>query len=136
MRSACTNFHRRSITWALLPGFFVFAACAHPRQAAPQVHLAGPAAVTTEPAHAPVPAPPVPQKVDFTTQIQPILARCQPCHFPGGKMYAALPFDRAETVVRLREKLFTRIKDEGERRTIREFLAQNPALPTPRVTDP
>jgi hypothetical protein len=37
-----------------------------------------------------------------------------------------MPFDRAETVLRLREKLFTRIKAEDSRRTIREFLAQNP----------
>jgi len=39
-------------------------------------------------------------------------------------MYARLPFDRAATVLELREKLFTRIKDEGEQRRIREFLAQ------------
>jgi hypothetical protein len=83
-----------------------------------------------------VPAPAVPERVsgglslvrvDFASQIQPILAaKCQPCHFPGGKVYGPMPFDRAETVLRLREKLFTRIKDEDPRRTIREFLAQNP----------
>jgi hypothetical protein len=66
--------------------------------------------------------------VDFATQVRPILeARCQPCHFPGGKMYARLPFDRAETILTLREKLFTRIKDEDEQRLLREFLAQHPA---------
>jgi hypothetical protein len=42
-------------------------------------------------------------------------------------MYARLPFDRAETVLSLREKLFTRIKDEAERRPIREFLAAHAA---------
>jgi len=42
-------------------------------------------------------------------------------------MYARLPFDRAETVLSLREKLFTRIKDEAARRPIREFLAAHPA---------
>jgi hypothetical protein len=70
--------------------------------------------------------------VDFAKQIQPILqARCQPCHFPGGKVYASMPFDRAETVLRLREKLFTRIKDEEQRKLIRAFLAEHPAPDTP-----
>jgi hypothetical protein len=64
-------------------------------------------------------------RVDFQTQIKPILeARCQPCHFSGGQMYKQLPFDRAETVTKLNTKLFTRIKNENERRLIRDFLAQ------------
>ncbi len=67
----------------------------------------------------------VPPKVDFTTEVRPILARCQPCHFSGGKMYEELPFDRAETVTKLGEKLFTRIKSDNERKIIREFLSQN-----------
>jgi hypothetical protein len=66
-----------------------------------------------------------PAKVDFTTHVRPILqARCQPCHFSGGVMYQRLPFDRPETIRTLGEKLFTRIKDENERRVIREFLSQ------------
>ncbi|HXO19992.1 MAG TPA: hypothetical protein VOA87_08725 [Thermoanaerobaculia bacterium] len=69
-----------------------------------------------------------PQKVDFATRIQPILeARCRPCHFPGGKVYDRMPFDRASTVLELREKLFTRIKEESQRQPIREFLAAHPA---------
>ena len=65
-------------------------------------------------------------KVDFATQIRPILeTKCQPCHFSGGKVYDRLPFDRPETIKTLGTKLFTRIKDEDERRVIREFLAQN-----------
>lgn len=67
----------------------------------------------------------VPAKVDFTTEVRPILARCQPCHFSGGKMYEELPFDRPETVTKLGEKLFTRIKSDNERQIIREFLSQN-----------
>jgi hypothetical protein len=64
-------------------------------------------------------------KVDFATQIRPILeARCQPCHFNGGKVYQRMPFDRPETIRTLGTKLFTRIKDENERRLIREFLDQ------------
>jgi hypothetical protein len=68
---------------------------------------------------------PASEKIDFTTQVRPILARCQPCHFSGGTMYDRLPFDRPETVTKLREKLFTRIRAENERRIIREFLAQD-----------
>jgi hypothetical protein len=64
-------------------------------------------------------------RVDFVTQVKPILeSRCQGCHFPGGTMYQRLPFDRAETIKTLGEKLFTRLKDENDRRVIRDFLAQ------------
>ena len=63
-------------------------------------------------------------KPDFDKDIKPILqSRCQPCHFQGGKVYDRLPFDRPETIMKLGEKLFTRIKDEKEQRLIREFLA-------------
>ena len=84
------------------------------------------------PAHTASPAPsemsftdPAPAKIDFTTQVRPILERCQPCHFSGGAMYDRLPFDRPETVTHLGEKLFSRIQKENERKIIREFLAQN-----------
>jgi hypothetical protein len=64
-------------------------------------------------------------RVDFATQVKPILvSRSEGCHFPGGKMYQRLPFDRAETIKTLGEKLFTRLKDENDRRLIRDFLAQ------------
>jgi hypothetical protein len=66
-----------------------------------------------------------PSKVDFDTQLKPIFAaRCQPCHFSGGKVYATMPFDRPETIKRLGTKLFTRIKDEKEQQLIRQFLSQ------------
>ena len=68
--------------------------------------------------------------VDFGTQIQPILqGKCQPCHFPGGTMYAKRPFDKPATIVALGEKLFTRIKDEKERALIRAFLAEQKRAP-------
>ena len=68
---------------------------------------------------------PAVKQPDFDTQIKPIFqARCQPCHFQGGKVYAKLPFDRPETITRLGTKLFTRIKDEKERALLREFLDQ------------
>ena len=64
-------------------------------------------------------------KPNFDSDIKPIFqARCQPCHFQGGKVYDKLPFDRAETITKLGTKLFTRIKDEKERQKIREFLGQ------------
>lgn len=64
-------------------------------------------------------------KIDFATQVRPILeSRCQPCHFSGGIMYQRLPFDRPETINALGTKLFSRIKDENERRLIGEFLSQ------------
>jgi hypothetical protein len=60
----------------------------------------------------------------FKTKIQPILAaRCQPCHFAGGKMYGRLPFDDPKTIRQLGMRLFTRIKDEKEQTLIRNFLA-------------
>ena len=64
-------------------------------------------------------------KPSFETDIKPIFqAKCQPCHFQGGKVYDKMPFDKAETITRLGTKLFTRIKDEKEQRLIREFLDQ------------
>ncbi|HKP38247.1 MAG TPA: hypothetical protein VJT71_15415 [Pyrinomonadaceae bacterium] len=63
------------------------------------------------------------KKPDFVTEIKPIFqARCQPCHFQGGKVYDQMPFDKPETITRLGTKLFTRITDEKERTLIRQFL--------------
>jgi hypothetical protein len=82
------------------------------------------AAAADPPKDSAIPAS-VATRVDFPTQIKPILqAKCQPCHFNGGKVYAQMPFDRPETIKTLGTKLFTRIKDENERQLIRDFLAQ------------
>jgi hypothetical protein len=73
------------------------------------------ASTTTPPKH----------PVDFDKEIEPILkAKCQPCHFPGGKMYEKRPFDRPATIIALGEKLFTRIHDEKDRALIRAFLTE------------
>jgi hypothetical protein len=70
-------------------------------------------------------ASPTNAKVDFDSQIAPLLkSKCMPCHFSGGKVYDKLPFDRAQTIKTLGTKLFTRIHDENERKLIREFLSQ------------
>lgn len=64
-------------------------------------------------------------KIDFETQVKPIFeARCRPCHLNGGQMFERLPFDRPATIRSLGPKLFTRIKNENERRVIGDFLAQ------------
>ena len=65
-----------------------------------------------------------PKSVSFAADVAPILARCQPCHFPGGKMYDKLPFDKPETVYELGTKLFTRIRAEEDQQVLRTFLAQ------------
>ena len=65
--------------------------------------------------------------VDFDTQLKPIFkTRCMPCHFSGGQMYERLPFDKPETIRKLGTRLFTRIKQEDERRLIEDFLTQTP----------
>ena len=63
-------------------------------------------------------------KGEFDAKVRPILeARCRPCHFADGKMYARLPFDRPETIRKLGSaRLFTRLKDEKERAVVRAFL--------------
>ena len=66
-------------------------------------------------------------RVDFETQLKPIFkSKCMPCHFSGGQMYDRLPFDKPETIRKLGAKLFTRIKEENDRRLIEDFLSQTP----------
>jgi hypothetical protein len=61
--------------------------------------------------------------VNFDSEVLPILeTRCRPCHFPGGKMYERLPFDRPETIHELGTRLFTRLEDPGDQAVIRVFL--------------
>lgn len=66
-------------------------------------------------------------RVDFDSQLKPIFkSKCMPCHFSGGQMYERLPFDQPETIRKLGTRLFTRIKEEDNRRLIEDFLAQSP----------
>jgi hypothetical protein len=66
-------------------------------------------------------------RVDFETQLKPIFkSKCMPCHFSGGQVYERLPFDKPEMIRKLGTKLFTRIKDENDRRLIEDFLTQSP----------
>jgi hypothetical protein len=66
-------------------------------------------------------------RVDFDTQLKPIFqSKCMPCHFSGGQMYERLPFDKPATIRKLGTRLFTRIKNENDRRLIEDFLTQSP----------
>jgi hypothetical protein len=68
-----------------------------------------------------VPADPL----DFAKDIQPILeSHCRPCHFKDGKMYQRMPFDQSKTLVDFQEGILRRMKDEGEAKKIREYLAR------------
>ena len=83
-----------------------------------KAHLVQPATVPT--------ASTTKARIDFDTQIKPIfVSKCMPCHFQGGQMYDRLPFDRPETIRKLGARLFTRIKEENDRRLIEDFLSQN-----------
>lgn len=63
--------------------------------------------------------------VDFKTQVQPILVKnCSPCHFPGGKLYEKLPFDKAEIITSHEKGIVKRINDETEKNTIKLFIEQ------------
>jgi hypothetical protein len=64
--------------------------------------------------------------VDFKTQIQPILQKnCTPCHFPGGKMYDKMPFDKGETIIGHKSGILKRFKKEEEVTAIKQFIEQN-----------
>ena len=63
-------------------------------------------------------------RIDFAKDLAPLVARCQPCHFAGGKMYTQLPFDKPETIRKLGTQLFSRIKEEKEQALLRRFFAQ------------
>jgi len=56
-----------------------------------------------------------PKPVTFTADIAPLLAaKCQPCHFKGGKVFDKLPFDQYKTVAKIAPRLHTRLKGEDE----------------------
>jgi hypothetical protein len=78
-----------------------------------------------KPIHLPPPLA-IHDTMQFASQIQPILVKhCSPCHFPGGKMYEKLPFDKAETILILNDRLLKRIKDEKENSMITVFINEN-----------
>jgi hypothetical protein len=61
------------------------------------------------------PAPEIPDAsvASFRQSLRPILStRCAPCHEPGGKMYARLPFDDPGTVASHAARMGTRLKGD------------------------
>jgi len=86
--------------------------------------------VSTQPAPiaalaAPVIPAPVRDTISFAKQIQPILqSRCNPCHFPGGKMYEKMPFDKGKTIVEHQEGVLKRFKDEKENQLLKQFIEE------------
>jgi hypothetical protein len=61
--------------------------------------------------------------IDFKTMIQPIFEKhCNPCHFPGGKMYEKMPFDNPKTILNHEAGILRRIKDAEENERIKEFV--------------
>ena len=66
----------------------------------------------------------------FAATVRPVLAaKCAPCHEPGGKMYASLPFDKGETIASHREGVLKRLKGD-DRAAVEKWLA---ALPPPQA---
>ncbi|MDP9230463.1 MAG: hypothetical protein M3O67_07310 [Bacteroidota bacterium] len=63
--------------------------------------------------------------IQFDAQVKPIfVTRCSPCHFTGGKMYAKMPFDKAETIISHKDGILKRIKNEKENELIKAFVMQ------------
>jgi cytochrome c553 len=64
------------------------------------------------PAPASASATPAPA-VTFESTVRPILAtKCAPCHNPGGKMYASLPFDQPAIISSHADGVRRRLKGE------------------------
>ena len=63
--------------------------------------------------------------VNYKTQVQPILQMtCSPCHFPGGRMYERMPFDKGETIISHEAGILKRIKDEQNVALIKKYIQQ------------
>ena len=73
------------------------------------------------------PAPPAKEDA-FASSVRPVLARnCAPCHEPGGKMYAKLPFDRADTIATHGPAVLRRLKGPDREAVEKWLAAQAPA---------
>ena len=72
----------------------------------------------------PLPTPDPSAKGDpFRSSVRPVLlARCAPCHEPGGKMYARLPFDDPKVVAENSTAMLRRLKGD-ERAALERWVA-------------
>lgn len=74
--------------------------------------------------HETVPPPLVAPRYSYRGNILPILqAKCQPCHFEGGKVFAKLPFNDSTVVAKLGKRLNTRLKDSTDQAVILSWSA-------------
>lgn len=89
----------------------------------PHRAAAGPAAATPV-----APLPDGPSAAAFRDTVRPILsARCAPCHEPGGKMYARLPFDDPSVVSSHAERMAGRLKGDEKQALLAWASATPPA---------
>jgi mono/diheme cytochrome c family protein len=97
----------------LLVAFLQAKSCSSGRTVEPAVTpTPSPAATAVPPS--PVPAPTQTPDV-FATVIRPVVqAHCAPCHEPGGKMYARLPFDDPKVLSSHSEGVLRRLKGEDK----------------------
>ena len=66
----------------------------------------------------------------FTKSIAPMLARnCAPCHVPGGKLYARLPFDSAQVVASHATSMLKRLSSPEDKRLLTEWSASQARTP-------
>ncbi len=74
------------------------------------------------------PTPATSTRMDaFASTVRPMLAaKCAPCHEPGGKMYAKLPFDRPQTISGHAPGVLKRLKG-ADREAVEKWLASLPA---------
>jgi hypothetical protein len=64
-------------------------------------------------------------RVNFDSEVLPILTtHCNPCHFPGGKMYEKMPFDQATTLTSHATGIIKRIKGDNEVAILRRFIEE------------
>ena len=62
----------------------------------------------------------------FASTVRPVLSqRCAPCHEPGGKMYARMPFDDPKTISSHSEGISRRLKGE-DLEALKKWLASLP----------
>lgn len=118
LRMLCPTTAMRSSTFVLAAASLVLSTsafvsgCSAPQpasQAAPSPAVPSSPPPTSTPEPAPTPS----RRLAFEQSIRPILAaRCTPCHFPGGIMYARLPFDDPHVLASHSEGALRRLKGD------------------------
>ena len=65
--------------------------------------------------------------LSFENDIMPIFkGKCSPCHFPGGKMYERMPFDKSQTLKTHSEGILRRMKANPDIDKIKKFIESIP----------